>query len=74
MEFIAASTQAFSAKGTIVDASRTGPLFYSTGGAGFDAAAAPVTLTMSSGRTVVAEASLMWEDDRWALLSIAPGP
>ena len=73
-QFIAASTQAFSAEGTVVDATRTGPLSYTTGGAGFDAAAASVTLTMSSGRTVNADASLIWEDDRWALLSIAPGP
>lgn len=66
--------QAFSAEGTVVDATRTGPLSYTAGGAGLDAASAQVTLTMSSGRTVIAEASLVWEDDRWALLSIAPGP
>jgi hypothetical protein len=31
-----------------------------------------VTLTMSSGRIVNADASLIWEVDHWALMSIAP--
>lgn len=43
-------------------------------GGHFIAARTQVTLTMSSGRTVIADASLIWEDDRWALLSIAPRP
>jgi hypothetical protein len=73
-EFIVASQNAFSAEGTVVQAIRTGPLTYSSGGAGFDTATAPVSLTMSSGRVVIAKASLIWEDDRWALLSVAPRP
>lgn len=73
-EFIVASQNAFSAEGTVVQATGTGSLTYSAGGAGFDAASAPVTLTMSSGRVVTAKASLIWEDDRWALLSVAPHP
>lgn len=71
--FVTRSTQAFAAEGNVVDAMRTGPVSYGTGGAGFDTATAPVRLTMSSGRIVSAKASLIWEDDRWALLSIAPG-
>ncbi len=73
-EFVAASTQAFSADGSVVHATRTGPVSYATTGAGFDTATARVALTMSSGRIVNADASLIWEDGRWALLSIAPGP
>jgi hypothetical protein len=71
-EFVSASAHAFSAEGTVVHAATTGPVFYTSGSAGFDAASAPVSLTMSSGRTVIAEASLIWEGNRWALLSIDP--
>lgn len=71
-EFAARSTEAFAAEGSVVDASRTGPLAYTGSRAGFDAATAPVTLSMSSGRTIIAKASLIWENDRWALLSIDP--
>ena len=73
-EFKVASENAFSAEGTVVQAIRTGSLTYSAGGGGFDAVSAPVSLTMSSGRVVTANASLIWEDDRWALLSVAHQP
>lgn len=70
--FAARSQAAFAAEGPIVSLVRTGPVVYGPGGAGFDTATAPVRMTLSSGRAVVAEASLIWEIDRWNLLSITP--
>jgi hypothetical protein len=72
--FIARSETEFSAEGTIATATRSGPVTYGAGGAGFDTATAPVTLTLSSGQTILANASLIWETDRWNLLSITPEP
>ncbi len=71
-DFASRSRTAFGAEGGVTSVARTGPVTYGAGGAGFDTATAPVKLTLSSGRTVLAEASLIWETDRWNLLSIAP--
>lgn len=74
-EFVAGIAAAFDARGTIVSVDQVGPVRYGDGRAGFDVASAAVTLTMSSGGTqteVQATASLIWETDRWSVLSIAP--
>jgi hypothetical protein len=74
-EFVAQMGATFATHGTIVAVDRSGSVRYGDGRAGFDTASADVVLTMSSGgaQTVInATASLVWETDRWSLLSIAP--
>jgi hypothetical protein len=73
--FVEQTRAAFTARGTVVAVDRVGVLSYGDGRAGFDTASQAVTLTMSSGgnqTTLHATASLVWETNRWSLLSIAP--
>ena len=61
----------------VVDAQVVSPITYSDGQAGFFMAVAQVRITRSrqgATRTDVAQAELLWENGRWALLTLGTGP
>ncbi len=61
----------------VVDAQVVSPITYSNGQVGFFMAAAQVRTTLSrqgATRTDVSQAELLWENGRWALLTLGTGP
>lgn len=72
-DFVAAISAAYAARGRVLDAQLVSGPTYGDGRAGFDTASATVSVTLSENgtpRTYRAQASLIWEADHWALLSL----
>lgn len=68
--FVEAIAAEYATVDGIAEIDRTGPISYNAPGSGFDIATAPLRMQTGAGTVFTGRASLIWEGNRWAVLSI----